>query len=958
MYLDRWLKDRHTFIDTAACKSAWDILSRTRALVLCGNPGDGKTTIAYYLLMKLANEGFSSAIVSSVNVVEQRYSIEEKVVFFFDDAFGNPAVNNVLVESWIRNSNRITALMESDNFRLILATRKQVFLSCKLELEGCECFQHSVLDMTDDKHKLTEPEKKAMLLKYCEKSQVTVTTGMLNQSCITVVSGFPLLCKLYTTNPNLQQIGDFFQKPLSVLVHQLQMLSKQEPKAFCGLIMVLVHDGCLSTSVFDVFEQTDRSRAQIAVIKEACKIDSSVPLTGIEEALRSLIGVYVVENEDSYTFLHDAVFDAATFVFGEKFPSQLLKMCTAKFLLRRVRCYTCKPKMQNDVVDMLYLPKRLTKDLACRFLSDLQKGYLIEVFENPSLSDKYVSEYLFNEIKKMSKSSTQHLLRRRANKTGEEFLNLVFTHGLVDLARYFLEEGVSLSDDIWLCVCKHGHIDIVDLLLENGVDINTVHYNMSALHVAAEEGHLNLLKYLLNKGANVSLKTEDGIDAICYASRAWHTDCVEFLINYGVDPNTHDKYNMYPIHMAAMKGDLDFVKFLIGKGADPFVTNTMNQQPFHLAAGNKNPETLSYLSSLGADPNACTDDGKIALHHACKAGEHESVELLLARGSNLFCRDSRQRLPLHEACMASVDCVDIIQLLDHYVERHKSAICHSKDTKFEKEKGCLSVQSEIGGEVAVQNVSWETLSENDKGPDLKHNELDTTSNGTEAVVEDVSNNFFDAKDDSGMTALHYSCKHVNDKGFARVRFLIEKGANIHVSDKTMMQPLLYACDSGSVATAKCLIKHGANIHWRDIRRQSAVHFAAAGNKPQMLELLIQNGADINSPCRDGMRPIHFASRQNATLTLSQLLKLGVNPDQEDDALYTPLFYACLHGMYLHNALQLLELLGLTVVLLKLVLLAGWPNFQGLNSPTILKNFLFVCVFRSPWSSEDTTGKWC
>jgi ankyrin repeat protein len=52
-----------------------------------------------------------------------------------------------------------------------------------------------------------------------------------------------------------------------------------------------------------------------------------------------------------------------------------------------------------------------------------------------------------------------------------------------------------------------GHLEIVKLLLEHGADVNAKTAYETALHLAAEKGHLEIVKFLLEHGADVNAKT-------------------------------------------------------------------------------------------------------------------------------------------------------------------------------------------------------------------------------------------------------------------------------------------------------------------------------------------------------------------------------------------------------------------------------------------------------------------
>jgi ankyrin repeat protein len=80
-----------------------------------------------------------------------------------------------------------------------------------------------------------------------------------------------------------------------------------------------------------------------------------------------------------------------------------------------------------------------------------------------------------------------------------------------------------------------GHTEIVKWLLENGADPNYRYANnYSPLLNAAANGHLKILKLLQAHGADLHAKTSDGKNALAYAEERKHAAVAEYLRAHGV----------------------------------------------------------------------------------------------------------------------------------------------------------------------------------------------------------------------------------------------------------------------------------------------------------------------------------------------------------------------------------------------------------------------------------------
>jgi ankyrin repeat protein len=80
----------------------------------------------------------------------------------------------------------------------------------------------------------------------------------------------------------------------------------------------------------------------------------------------------------------------------------------------------------------------------------------------------------------------------------------------------------------------HGHIDAAELLLERGAAIDVIpggfDFAGTGLHYAAHNGHRAMVEFLLERGADSSIKdTKVNSDAAGWAEHAGHTEIVELL---------------------------------------------------------------------------------------------------------------------------------------------------------------------------------------------------------------------------------------------------------------------------------------------------------------------------------------------------------------------------------------------------------------------------------------------
>ncbi len=150
---------------------------------------------------------------------------------------------------------------------------------------------------------------------------------------------------------------------------------------------------------------------------------------------------------------------------------------------------------------------------------------------------------------------------------------------------------------------------------------------------AAQKGHLEQVKTLLRKKADVNAKDKNGQTALMAAARRGHLDVVKLLIDKGADVNAKDENDRTALMDAAMSGTLQIVEFLNNKESDPGAKKKHVPSVVMAADWGKNLEIVRLLIDKAADVNAKAKNGDTALKLAKKKGNTQIVELLKAHGA-------------------------------------------------------------------------------------------------------------------------------------------------------------------------------------------------------------------------------------------------------------------------------------------------------------------------------------
>ncbi|MEN8263634.1 MAG: ankyrin repeat domain-containing protein [Nitrospirota bacterium] len=110
-------------------------------------------------------------------------------------------------------------------------------------------------------------------------------------------------------------------------------------------------------------------------------------------------------------------------------------------------------------------------------------------------------------------------------------------HGQTERVKKLLDEGVDpnfrdpIRGDFPLLIAQiHGHEDITKLLVQRDADVNQIDRSgRSSLMMAAHHGRLKQVQFLLESGAIIDLKDEDGDSALDLAIEKRHVEIADLL---------------------------------------------------------------------------------------------------------------------------------------------------------------------------------------------------------------------------------------------------------------------------------------------------------------------------------------------------------------------------------------------------------------------------------------------
>uniref|UniRef100_A0A8D0B1N7 Ankyrin repeat and sterile alpha motif domain containing 1A n=1 Tax=Salvator merianae TaxID=96440 RepID=A0A8D0B1N7_SALMN len=242
-------------------------------------------------------------------------------------------------------------------------------------------------------------------------------------------------------------------------------------------------------------------------------------------------------------------------------------------------------------------------------------------------------------------------------------------HPLSSLLSIWRGPNVNCVDSTGYTPLHHaalnGHKDVVEVLLRNDALTNVADCKgCYPLHLAAWKGDAEIVKLLIHQGPShtkvneqnaleikelkkygpfdpyINAKNNDNETALHCAAQYGHTEVVKVLLEELTDPTMRNNKFETPLDLAALYGRLEVVKLLLNAHPNLLSCNTKKHTPLHLAARNGHKAVVRVLLDAGMDNNYQTEKGS-ALHEAALFGKTDVVQILLAAGIDVNIKDNR-----------------------------------------------------------------------------------------------------------------------------------------------------------------------------------------------------------------------------------------------------------------------------------------------------------------------------
>lgn len=288
-----------------------------------------------------------------------------------------------------------------------------------------------------------------------------------------------------------------------------------------------------------------------------------------------------------------------------------------------------------------------------------------------------------------------------------ELYNAIESANFDEVKRLVIEEEYDLNDenddgDAPLHVAAlQGHTEIVKFLMLKGANVNSKNpEGDTPLHLALREGHLEIARSIIFAGGDPSIKNNRHnnnyktaldiakdkefqeiilliplIDQLFEATKSGKlSDVKHLIIEKELDINCKDHHPHSLLDYAFIKNNIALITWLIASGANINSHNYSGNTLLHRAVFNRNIEMVDFIILKGADVNSQNYDGNTPLHRSIEYGNLEIARRIIFGGGDPSIENNNNETALDIAAQKGFQgIIEFLNMVEQLKEKMSSS---------------------------------------------------------------------------------------------------------------------------------------------------------------------------------------------------------------------------------------------------------------------------------------------
>jgi len=409
--------------------------------------------------------------------------------------------------------------------------------------------------------------------------------------------------------------------------------------------------------------------------------------------------------------------------------------------------------------------------------------------------------------------------------------------------------------------------------------------NQLQLYLPNNMSWLKCVQLLCEHGADVTSTFGDtDFTPLMYASRHGLIQIVKTLLDNGADPNHKGNEDQTALNFAAAYGKSDVSQLLIAAGADPFYNDKNGDNFIRLAIDEKQPYSLNKLAQVLSTLGSFSEEQRARCKNVWFPQSDEASSETDVFGNTQL---------MAAASTGNLEAVN--RLIDQGMSTNNINILGWTPLMWSLIQG-------TNPDVLNQKRIVSKLISSGANPNIPTNDgfvpVANTNNPEiiKMLIEEGHADMAFTSSIDGSTPLVMLLSHPK-VGTEAVKTMLDAGANVNAELKDGTRPIFYACIRGHQEPFSLLIGAGADPHVAHPQLGiNLMLLAASRGYLDLVRILVQNNADINYRSPTGIHTIFYAIHLGHGPTVNLLLNLGVDPNiKMMDLQITPLQVAIIAG---------------------------------------------------------------